>query len=89
MVLLVIFLIPYLLVLLFSIDFCDLPESKAVTEKEIRIRNEIVRKMRRKLMNDANWRGSSGRRRLLIRRLGIVVFFYYYNAIRIQILARS
>lgn len=40
-----------------------------MTEKEKRIRSEIARKMRKKLTSGASWRGSSGRRRLPIRRL--------------------
>lgn len=39
------------------------PENRVVTETEIRRRNEIVRKMRRRRMNAANWRGSCERRR--------------------------
>lgn len=47
----------------------DVSESKAVIETEKRIRSVIVRKTRRKLMSGASWSGSSGRRRLPIRRL--------------------
>lgn len=39
-----------------------------MTETEIRTRNEIVRKMRRRHTNGANWRGSCERRRRPIRR---------------------
>lgn len=45
------------------------PESKAVTVKGKRTRNGIVRKMKRKLMSGASWKGNSGKRRLHIRRL--------------------
>lgn len=64
---------------LFSIDRCDVPESKAATETEIRIRSGIVRKMRRKLTRDASWRGSSGRRRLPIRRLAELGLLFFHS----------
>lgn len=64
---------------LFSIDRCDVPESKAATETEIRIRSGIVRKMRRKLTRDASWRGSSGRRRLPIRRLAEHGLLFFHS----------
>lgn len=54
---------------MFSLNCCDVPESKAVTEKEKRKRSGIVRKMRKKPTSDASWRESFGRRRLRIRRL--------------------
>lgn len=56
-----------------------------MTEIEKRIRNGIARKMRRKLMSDANWRGSFGRRKLLIRRLAeLGLLFLYYNQIPVH-----